>query len=208
MSSAEFIDKLAQLRSMSCENLPTPELAVLTRTTARLRRSGILTCCLQLGETAPDFAIGDDHLYRLLDEGPVVINFFRGLWCSFCQTELEAYDQVKSDLAKLGCSYVAISPQALSAADDLAPTMIHDQNNGVARKFGLVYSLEAEEIELFRGWGLDLEKANQCTEWELPLPATYVIDVDRTVMYQFVDADFRARCCPEELVTEIRQRRS
>ncbi len=80
MVETSFIDKLAQLRATSCQDLPTPELAVLTRTTARLRRCGILNKCLQSGETAPDFSLvnadGENaRLYDLLDRGPVVLNF-------------------------------------------------------------------------------------------------------------------------------------
>ena len=187
--------------------MPTPELAVLTRTTARLRRSGILNVCLQLGETAPDFPIGDSTLYDQLADGPCVINFFRGLWCAFCKTELEAYAQVRSQLESLGCSYIAITPQALpSEVDD--PTMIRDTDNAIARRFGLVYELREDEIALFRNWGLDLSKANGAERWELPLPATYVVDTDRTVLFRFVDADFRSRCCPDELIAEVRQRRA
>lgn len=209
---AEFLDKLAQLRASTCDQLPTPQLAVLTRLTARLRRSGILGRCLQPGETAPDFDFIDGHnnsssLYALLDEGPVVINFFRGLWCPYCRTELEAFESVRDQLGQLGCQYLAITPQKRpqeTPSDDVPDgsyELIYDRNNTIAQEFDLVYRLAEEEIALFAGWGIPIDDAD---DWTLPLPATYLVATDRTVAYQFVDVDFRSRCCPDDLMAEVR----
>ena len=206
-----FGNKLAELRANSCAELPTPQLAVLTRATARLRRSGILNRCLQTGETVPDFEFIDGTnspatLYQLLGRGPVVINFFRGFWCMFCKTELDAYLQVKDSLDSLQCSYLAISPQPSVAAEiPHRYQTVFDRDNAIARRFGLVYSLEEDEISLFREWGLALDLFNEARSWELPLPATYVISKDRTVGYGFVDVDYRARCCPDELIEQVRR---
>lgn len=206
------MDKLAQLRAYSCEELPTPQVAILTRTTARLRRSGIDKKALQSGETVPDFEFIDNDdkrgsLYELLDRGPVVLNFFRGLWCMFCKTEFEAYTNIQDDLFRLGCTYLALSPQQPLKSEPPADgyQSIYDRNNEIARKFGIVYRLQDEEIELFKGWGLKLDEVNNTTRWELPLPATYVIAPDRTIAYHFIDVDFRARCCPDELIDEIKR---
>lgn len=205
------MDKLAQLRATSCQELPTPELAVLTRTTARLRRSGISQKCLQAGETVPDFDfidLNDNHVtfYSLLAKGPVVLNFFRGFWCPFCKTELEAYTNIQEQLEQLGCSYLAISPQKLMVEQNLPENyqVIFDRDNQIARQFGIVYSLEADEIDLFNGWGLQLDVANESAKWELPLPATYIVTQERTIGYEFVDVDFRARCCPDDLIEQIK----
>jgi len=217
-SKIDLEAKLAALRRAACDDMPTPDLAILTRTTARLRRSGILQRCLQVGESVPnfDFIDGDNvkrSLYNLLTEMPVVVNFFRGFWCPFCQTELEAYESAKSELASLGCYYLAISPQSLPPAESTRLEaqkgldrfqMLFDRDNAIAKQFDLVYKLLPEEIALFEGWGLSLEVVNESNSFELPLPATYLITQDRTIGYQFVDADFRTRCCPDELVAEVR----
>lgn len=204
---SRFLDKLAQLRSSSCDQLPTPELAVLARAIARLRRSSILQKCLQTGETVTDFHIEDEKnrtlsFYEVLEKGPVVINFFRGFWCRFCQTELEAYENIQDKLQELGCQYLAISPQKHPEDSPVSGNYkaIFDRNNDIAKKFGIVYTLNEEEIALFSEWGLLLDKINESEIWELPLPATYVISTDRTVSFQYVDVDFRSRCCPEQLL--------
>ncbi|MCB1645785.1 MAG: redoxin domain-containing protein [Pseudomonadales bacterium] len=212
MTDKTFTDKLAQLRSRFCDQLPTPEVAVLARATARLRRSGILSDSLQTGETVPDFEFiaqcgGKRRLYQLLEQGPVVLNFFRGFWCSWCKTELEAYREIHADLAGIGVSYLAISPQRIPEQSPLIDgcDVIFDRNNQIARHFGIVYRLEEEEVALFRGWGLDLLAVNDTAVPELPLPATYLIKQDRSIGYRFVDVDFRERCCPEALIDEIHQ---
>jgi peroxiredoxin len=222
MTQIDLEAKLAALRSAACDDMPTPELAIMTRTTARLRRSGILQRCLQVGESVPNFTFRDARnverdLYGLLIERPVVVNFFRGFWCAFCKTELEAYAAAKAELKLLGCYYLAISPQNLPLENDLALSeqndedddsglfqVLFDKNNVIAKLFDLAYKLEPEEIALFEKWGLQLDVVNESANFELPLPATYLINQDRTIGYQFVDADFRTRCCPEDLIEEVR----
>ena len=129
MTKQAFLDKLAELRAAHCEDMPTPEMAVLTRATATLRRSRILQDCLQMGETAPDFTFIDadnEHqsLYELLKTGPVVLNFFRGLWCMYCKTELEAYSLIRDEMEAMGCHYLAISPQK-TTGEDVAEITCH-----------------------------------------------------------------------------------
>lgn len=207
----EFLDRLAQLRANNCANLPTPELAVLTKTITRLRRSGVQSKCLQVGETAPDFEFIDadntaTSFYEVLEKGPVIINFFRGYWCPYCQTELEAYENIQGELDKLGCHYFAVTPQKPETTT-YSPAnyqVIFDKDNKIARQFGIVYSLVQQEIDLFSSWGLRLDEVQGTDEWELPIPATFLVCQDRTVGYEFVDVDFRARCCPDQLIEEIR----
>lgn len=209
MVDSDLMQKLARLRASHCARLPTPEVAVLSRATARLRRSGILQRCLQPGETVPNFSfkdpqLGPTSLYELLDRRPLVVKFFRGFWCPFCKVESEAYEQVRDELEKVGCHFIAVTPGLVPAGQKHLP-VVHDEDNRIADRFGIVYSLADDEIELFRNWGLEVEQVNSSGKWTLPLPATYLIDTDRTVAWQFVDADFRERCCPDELIDEVKQ---
>lgn len=212
MSESSFFDKLAALRQASCAQIPTPQLAVLTRATARLRRSGILQRCLQPGETAPNFQFIDrdnnqQSLYQLLETGPVVLNFFRGFWCKFCQTELEALETIRTELENTGCHYLAISPQQpASVADGLQRVQfVFDKQNQIARSFNIVYQLDDQEKALLAEWQVDLANSSDSDSWELPIPATYVIGRDRTVAFQFTDVDFKNRCCPNELIDELQR---
>lgn len=210
MSESSFYDKLAALRLASCDQIPTPQLAVLTRATARLRRSGMLQKCLQPGETVPNFQFIDGNnnqqsLYSLLESGPVVLNFFRGFWCKFCQTELEALELVRTELDRAGCHYLAISPQQAEAGGHHFPRVqfVFDKQNQIARSFNIVYDLAEEEKSLLSEWQVDLENSSESGTWSLPIPATYVIAQNKTVAFQFADVDFRSRCCPQELIEEL-----
>lgn len=205
-----LLDKLTDLRQRSVEKMPTPELAILHRAIERLRRANVIGNCLQKGESVPDFSVGEDSLYSLVSRGPVILNFFRGFWCSYCRTEMDAYGQIAEPLVSMGVQYVAISPQNpltdSKVTGDLSHAVnLYDKGNWIAKQFGLVYSLEEDEINLFRQWGLDLQEINQSGDWELPLPATYVVGEDRIIAFQFVDVDFRCRCCPIELLEKVEQ---
>ncbi len=212
MAKQDFLEKLADLRNAHCDEIPTPEMAVMTRATARLRRSGIMHQLLQIGETAPDFTFIDSRnnhtsLYALLKDGPVIINFFRGFWCMYCKTELEAYSSIKEELEELGCYYLAISPQDLQN-DELSEShyqTVYDRNNQIARLFNIVYELGEDEIDLFKSWDLRVDQINDSGNWTLPIPATYLISQDRTVAYQFADVDIRSRCCPDDLLEELKR---
>ncbi|MFP6805018.1 MAG: peroxiredoxin-like family protein [Pseudomonadales bacterium] len=211
MVQSAFQDKLTQLRANNCEELPTPELAILTRTITRLRRDKMHTRCLQVGETVPDFEFIDANnvhrkLYEVLESGPVILNFFRGLWCPYCETQIEAYENIQAELTRLGCAYFAISPQQPQTAGERSESyqVIFDRDNKIARDFGIVYGLEQVERNLFESWGLMLDKVNGSDGRELPVPATFIVCKDRTIGYEYVDVDFRARCCPEQLIEELK----
>lgn len=212
MVISSFSEKLAAMNRMNCDQLPTPQAAILLRATALLRRSGILEKCLQVGETAPDFQISDcgdlnTSLYKLLQQGPVIINFFRGMWCSYCNVELQAYEQVLEEINTLGAQYLAISPHQNIRPEDYSGKfqMVCDCDNEIAKTFGIVYELSLAEKKLFTEWDLSLTDVNQSEKWELPLPATYIINSDRRIGFQFIDADFRTRLPPDEIVTYLHQ---
>ena len=176
---------------------------------ARLRRSGLLERCLQRGETAPDFAFidQDDHpasLYELCDCGPVVVNFFRGFWCGYCQSELAAYQEHVDEIRALGASYLTVSPHSEQELAATAYPSICDCDNEIARGFGILYELEPEERDLLASWGVALDHINRSGRWELPVPAVYLVAPDRTVAYRFMDVDYRNRLAPEELLAQLR----
>ena len=211
MVQSAFQDKLTQLRANNCEELPTSELAILTRTITRLRRDKMYTRCLQVGETVPDFGFIDADnikrkLYEVLERGPVILNFFRGLWCPYCVTQIDAYENIQPELARFGCAYFAISPQQPQTALDGSGgyQVIFDRDNKIARDCGIVYRLEQLERNLFESWGLTSAKMNGSDGLELPVPATFIVRKDRTIGFQYIDVDFRKRCCPDQLIEELK----
>jgi peroxiredoxin len=189
--------------------------AVMDRMVDDLRRSGIVEQAPASGAIAPGFTLpdargGDVALHRLLARGPVVVAFYRGGWCPYCNLQLRAYQRALPDLHALGAELVAVSPQlpdaSLSTAErnDLAFPVLSDVGNRVARAYGLVFALPDEVIAYYREHRKhDLTAANGPGHWELPVPATIVIARDGRIVLADVDPDYTRRLEPAAILEAL-----
>lgn len=194
-------------------NLVQPErLAVGEKAVEELFASGVEGRILPVGAQAPEFALKDAHgkLVRsadLLALGPLVIKFFRGRWCPYCITELEAWRDQHRKLRERGVLMVAIGPQTQRQSDfmvgqhGLPFPVLTDLDNAVAEQFGLVYTVPEYHRSYYLSVLVNIPFVNGEKSWRLPLPATYVIDRQGRVVYSEAHADFRVRPEPEEAVT-------
>jgi peroxiredoxin len=157
----------------------------------------------------PNAAGGETSLAAVLAKGAVVITFYRGAWCPYCDLQLRAYQEVLEQIQGLGATLVAISPQtpdqSLTTAEKAALKfpVLSDADNKVARSFGLVFNVAAGMATIMRGFGIDLQAFNGSNSWELPVSATFIIAPDQTVAYAYVDADYRKRLEPAQLLKEL-----
>jgi len=140
----------------------------------------------------------------------VIVTFYRGGWCPFCNLELRAYQQMLPDIATAGASLVAISPEkpdeTLSTAQKNALTfeVLSDVGQKVGRAFGLVYEFTEELKRAYQGFNLDIPARNGAPdEWALPVSATYIIDRNGSIVYAYTDADYRDRADPREVLTVL-----
>jgi peroxiredoxin len=209
-----------QLQARSREGRATRDPAISAAFDAgveAVRAAGIAEGSLGVGESAPRFTLPDATgrpvaLDDLLAAGPVVLCFYRGGWCVYCNLELRAYQAIQPDLVALGATLVAISPQtpdaSLSTAekDGLAFPVLSDVGNDVARMFRLVHPVAAEVAELYRrsGHALATRHGIDGEEAELPLPATYVIDREGRVRFAFVSPDYVERAEPSDVLAALR----
>jgi peroxiredoxin len=208
MSLQRQLDSLtAKLRAM----VPAERLAVVDLAAEELVHSGLANRALKIGDHAPAFELpdGDGMLWRsddLLRSGPLVIVFFRGRWCAYCNAQLNALQEIHSKIAEGGASLVAISPQTQKHSymtrdmHKLRFPVLSDAGNQVARKFGLVYRLSPELQAMYESIMTKLPGYNGDQSWELPLAATYVVQADGKILWARVDADWRKRPEPEELL--------
>lgn len=192
-----------------------PTTATMCRATEQLRQSGVLNRCVREGDRAPGFRLPDAEgrpveLDRLLQSGPVVLCFYRGQWCPYCNLELRGYQQALPRLKALGASLVAVSPQtpdhsaATAQANALAYPVLSDVGLAVARAYGLAFDLPAELVDLYQNaFKLDLVKWNDAGGWSLPIPATYLIGRDGRVLLAHVDPDYRDRLDPETILQKL-----
>jgi peroxiredoxin/YHS domain-containing protein len=216
-NAAGLQSRLDAARGKMEANAPQQAKDVFNSGIKNTAESGVLDRAMKVGAVAPDFVLPDAtgksvQLSTLLKDGPVVMTWYRGGWCPYCNIQLAAYQEAMPDLKAAGATLVALSPQlpdsSLSTAekDKLEFPVLSDVGNKVARQYGIVYTMAPEVREALKG-RLDLAKYNGDETWELPLAATYVIAKDGKVAYAFVDADYRKRAEPAEIVAALKQLR-
>lgn len=195
--------------------LVQPErLAVNDRAVEELFASGIEQKILPVGAKAPEFALKDaaGRMVKsadLLALGPVVLDFFRGRWCPYCVTELEAWRDLYPVVREFGALIVAISPQTIRQSDftqgqhEIPYPLLNDDGCKVAEQFGLAYTIPDWHQEHYRSVLVNIPFVNGDQSWKLILPATYVLASDGTVLYAEAHADFRVRPEPEEVLRHL-----
>ena len=152
------------------------------------------------------------RLYSLLREGHVVVVFYRGGWCPYCNLHLRGFQRRLAQIRELGGQVVAISPQlpdnSLSTQEknELAFPVLSDVGNKIGRKFGIVFKLSKGLLDLYRTFGLALEDANGASgKAELPVPATFLIDGNGTIRLAHVDVDYTRRLDPDDVIAALRE---
>lgn len=174
----------------------------------------IPTNCLKVGDYAADFDLPNAQgkstkLSSLLTKGPVVLAFYRGSWCPFCNRELHSLQTILPQLKAKGASLVAISPQlpestaATVSKNELSFDVLSDVGNRTAKAYGLVYSVPKLERPFYALLGADLPKHNGDESFEIPLPATYIIDKNRKIKFAFIDVDYKKRMSPEDILKQL-----
>jgi peroxiredoxin len=193
-------------------NLVQPErMAVSERAVQELLNSGIENRILPVGEIAPEFTLPDAsgrpvRSADLLTLGPLVLNFFRGRWCAYCVTELEAWRDLYPSLREAGALLAAIGPQTARQSDfmvgqhGLPFPVLTDAGCVVAEQFGLAYTIPQYHRDYYRSILVNIPFVNGDQTWRLVLPATYVLARDRRVVFAQAHADFRVRPEPEEVL--------
>lgn len=182
-----------------------------------LRAEGLERDALKAGELAPDFTLPDAtgkpvSLSERLRDGPLVLKFYRGGWCPYCNLELRAYQQALALLRSLGAQLLAVSPEApdnsLSTIEknSLAFPVLSDAGGSVAAAYRLAFRLSDELKEIYRSRGRDLAQWND-GDWTLPVPGTFVIDRSRRIALAHVDADYRSRLDPSAVIAALRELR-
>jgi peroxiredoxin len=208
-------EQLAEFRAAWRERVPAERQQILLRHIQELRDGAVSKTMLKVGDRAPSIVLPDAKgetvdVRALLKQGPVIVTFYRGGWCPFCNLELKAYQEVLPDVAAAGASLVAISPEkpdeTISTAEKnaLKFPVLSDVGQKVGRAFGLVYDFSDDLRIAYNGFGLDIPAKNGAVdEWALPVSATYVIGRDGTIIYANTDVDYRDRADPLDVLEAL-----
>jgi peroxiredoxin len=184
------------------------------RAIAELFADGIEQRILKPGTQAPEFALRESsgQVVRsadLLALGPLILNFFRGRWCPYCMTELDAWRALYPEMRSRGIMLAAISPQTEHQAGLLAQQhpllfpVLSDPGLLVAERFGLVYPVPEYQQRHYRRMLVNVPFINGDPSWRLPLPATFAIASDGTILFAEAHADFRVRPEPADVLAAI-----
>lgn len=207
--------QLAAYKAGFISRVPAARVAMMEDATAKLKSTGIESSAKQVGERAPSLNLPNAKgetvsLEQLWTKGPVVAIFYRGGWCPYCNLELRAWQQHLAELAALGATLVAISPQtpdnSLSTAEknELGYPVLSDSALVAANAFGVAFTLPPDLVELYRSVGNNLPELNGNGLWVLPVPATFVIDQGGVIRFAHVEADYRNRAEPQEVMEVVR----
>ena len=206
-----------QLEARTAESratMPAEVQKLLAGGVEAVRQSGLVEKAPKVGDQAKPFALPDAQgnrvrLAELLERGPVVLTWYRGGWCPYCNLALQGLAKAEPRLRELGATVVAVTPELPEFAaqtakkDGVAFTVLSDAGNKVARDYGLVFKLSEPIAATYKQFGIDLAKSNGDGSNELPLSATFVIDRDGTIRYAFVDADYKKRAEPADVVAAV-----
>ena len=211
--TAQLEARVARFKEMA----PPDRIAAAEGAIAEIAASGILEKAVKKGDKAPDFtlpnAIGESvNLYAALENGPVILTWYRGSWCPYCNIQWHSSQESLGTIADAGAQLMAVSPELPDSAltwkekEELEFAVLSDLGNEVAREYGVVYRIpDAISAGYVAGGRNDLTEYNGDDSLELPLAVTYVIDTDGTVVYSFVDADYRKRAETSEVVEAVTQ---
>lgn len=198
-SSAKGNEKIAKVFGESAE---------------KLSKEGIEKRALKIGDKVKDFELTNAFgkkisLKDLRKEGAVVISFYRGRWCPYCNIELMEYNNIIDQIKLQGANFIAISPEKPDESlenvkeKSLNFEVLSDLNNIVAKNFKITFKVSDDLSDVYKGIGINLEQNQGNSDNILPVPATYIIDKDGTVVYSFVNTDYTKRLEPSIVIEEL-----
>jgi peroxiredoxin len=204
----------AARKELIAKYVPTGAQPVHARVIAELKERKLAESSLAVGARAPEFTLPDHNgkpvsSAELLSKGRLVLCFFRGRWDPFCCGQLEAMNRVLPEVEQAGASLVAISPQTVKQSFFMADQhqlgfrLLSDAGNQVARQFGLVYHVPDEQQAIYRRSFINLPFTNGDESWELPIPATHILERDSTVLYASANEDYTERPEPVEILERL-----
>lgn len=214
-TQTSYQEGLKGLRGNLTEMIPADELALFDQDAAALEATHQSILQLQVGDTAPDFTLSNAtgesiNLAELLQQGKVVLTFYRGTWCPYCNLQLHLYQQVIEEIKKAGAQLVAVSPQtpdeslSIKEKNELSFEVLSDNGNLVARQYTTVFRNADTPVAAMERLGIDFDSFYADDSRELPVPAVFIIEKDARVSFaQAIGGDYRNRVEAKEILDAL-----
>jgi peroxiredoxin len=207
-------DVYTERKELITKYVPQETQKIHAQAIAELKRRNLAANILPVGAKAPDFEL-PDHDGKLIDstdllaKGQLVLCFIRGRWCPFCVGQVEAMNQIVPQIEQAGATFIAISPQTVKQSyfmhdqHKLHFPLLSDAGNCLARQFRLTYRVPAAQEAIYRRAFVNLPLVNGDDSWELPIPASYILDRDSTVIYASANEDYTDRPEPTDILNSL-----
>jgi len=205
----------AERKELIAKYVPADTQNVHAQAVAELKQRNLAANVLPVGAKAPQFELQDHdgkpvRSSDLLAHGRLVLCFIRGRWCPFCVGQMEAMNLIVPQLEQTGATLAAISPQTVKQSyfmhdqHKLRFPLLSDAGNNVARQFGLTYRVPAAQEAIYRRAFVNLPFTTGDDSWELPIPATFILDRDALILYASANEDYTDRPEPVEILNSLR----
>jgi peroxiredoxin len=207
-------DQLDLITANTRELVQPERLAVTDNAVHDLLSTGIESAILPVGSPAPTFELKDARgktvrSTDLLSLGPLIVKFFRGRWCPYCMTELEAWQALYPQLRERGALLVAISPQLVRQNDfavqrhSLTFPVLTDPGAALATQFGIAHTVPEPMRLHYRSILINIPFVNGDESWRLPLPATFILSPTNKILFAEAHADHRVRPDPIDVLSAL-----
>ena len=208
-------DKLTAFKKDFVSKVPEAVVETVGRATAQLNASGQAERAVPLASTLPPFRLQNQdrqevQLSNLLAKGPLVVSFFRGGWCPYCNLELEALSEVTPQIREIGADIVVITPQVPERSAEMRRVkklefdLLTDVGLKYADQLGLAFTMPDDLVEVYKGFKLDIPGYNGDDSWRLPLPTRLVLKSSGEIISRNVETDYTRRPEPEETLEVLR----
>ncbi|WP_083249303.1 peroxiredoxin-like family protein [Bacillus solimangrovi] len=168
-----------------------------------------------IGNKVKDFTLKNAegeivNLYEELSKGPVILTFYRGSWCPYCNRQLRAYEEIINEIKQIGASLIAISPQTpdnsltIQEKHNLSYHVLSDTKGLTAAKYNILFDVPNDVKDVYENIGLDLADYNGPNNWMLPVPSTFMIDETGTIRFSYVNPNYMERLEPDELLEALK----
>lgn len=199
--------------SLHCFAKTTPEerKALFQKATQELKSTKIEEKAPKVGDQFPDLLINGEKISKILTKGPIIITFYRGGWCPYCVKQLKDIQENLMKIKDNGAVLIAISPEKKSEVEktkrknNLDFTLISDSHNTLAKKLNLTFKVDPKVVDEYKSLGIDLVASQDNQDYELPMPATFVIDRNQKIVFSFADADYTKRAPTEDIIQAVKK---
>lgn len=212
-------EQVKQMRDATSERMPKAIIEVFINSISEIKTNKLKESALQVGDKIEDCSLTDIegksiNLSTFIQSDYLILNFYRGGWCPYCNMELREYDRLKNDFKEQGANIIAISPEIPELANQttdknkLSYPVLTDTDSLFMKKVGIVFQLDEDSKREFVNFGMDFTKINGNEDFELPVPAVYVINKNMEVVFVHFEEDYMTRLEPSELLEIIEKRTS